>query len=365
MNLIFVIKIPMNFALIGCGKISQKYTALLTQGHIHGAALTAVCDADSKRASECGKKYSIPHYSDYHQMLAKEGNRIDVVAVMTPSGHHAQCVKEIAGYAKHIVVEKPMALTLADADSMIKACDLAGVKLFVVKQNRCNRPVKKLREAVEGGRFGKMVMGTVRVRWCRRQPYYDGVPWRGTWRHDGGVFANQAIHHIDLLQWMMGPVESLYAKSATRLVDIEAEDTGVAVVKFSSGALGVIEATTATRPADIEGSLSVLGERGAVEIGGFAANEMKLWNFEGESAEEKREIIDRFGKNPEGIYAFSHRQYLNGVVKNIAQGQRGSLVNGLAGRKSLELITALYESIETGREVAINFSPQRCRLGLM
>ena len=297
-------------------------------------------------------------------MFEREGRHIDVVVVLTPSGHHAQCVKEIASYGKHVIIEKPMALTLEDADSMIQACDLAGIKLFVVKQNRCNVPVRKLREAVEAGHFGKMVMGTVRVRWCRSQSYYDSALWRGTWQYDGGVFANQAIHHIDLLQWMMGPVESVYAKSATRLANVEVEDTGTAVVKFVSGALGLIEATTAARPVDIEGSLSILGERGSVEIGGFAANEMKIWNFVDCIQEERNNIMKRYGENPKGVYAFAHREYLNNVVENILCGRKNSLVDGLSGRKSLEILTAIYESIETNREVTLHFSPKKCRLGL-
>ena len=229
-------------------------------------------------------------------------------------------------------------------------------------KNRFNVPIVALKRAVEEGAFGKPVMGTVRVRWCRRQEYYDSAEWRGTWSDDGGVFANQAIHHIDLLQWIMGPVESVYAKSATRLVNIETEDTGVAILKFSSGALGVVEATTATRPVDLEGSISVLGERGAVEIDGFSADKIRTWNF-----------ADKFGKpvvddtrleNPEDTYAYSHAEYLKNVVKNIELGEKSSLVDGLEGRKSLELVTAIYESVETKKEVSVNFSPQKCRLGL-
>ena len=163
------------------------------------------------------------------------------------------------------MVEKPMALTLDDADSMIEACDNHGVKLFIVKQNRFNVPVVQLRKALEDGRFGKLIMGTVRVRWCRPQAYYDQDSWRGTWAYDGGVLTNQASHHIDLLEWMLGDVESVFAKSKTALVDIEAEDTAVVILKFRNGALGVIEATTAIRPKDLEGSLSVLGEKGSVE----------------------------------------------------------------------------------------------------
>ena len=351
------------FALLGCGKVALKYAENLVGGKIPGAHLVAVADSDRKRALEWGNKYQVPHYDSIHNMLESKDSEIDVVAILTPSGLHAQHAVEISKYRKQIIVEKPIAMTLNDADTIVNACDRAGIKLFVVKQNRFNLPVRKLREAVENGRFGKMVMGTARVRWSRDQSYYDSDSWRGTWQYDGGAFANQAIHHIDLLQWMMGEVESVYAKSSTRLVNIEVEDTGVALIKFVSGALGVIEVTTATRPKDLEGSLSILGERGSVELGGFSSNEIKHWNFVDESEEEKCELMEKYGKNPE-VYAFAHIEYLNAVVRNIICNKKGFVVDGLAGRKSLEIITAIYESVETNKEVTINFCPKKCRLGL-
>src|ERR1700722_6272048 len=183
-----------------------------------------------------------------HEMVASTNP--DVLVILTESGRHAEHAIALAPHGKHIIVEKPMALTLDDADEMIRACDRHGVRLFVVKQNRFNVPVTKLRQALERGRFGKLVLGTVRVRWCRRQDYYDQDAWRGTWALDGGVLSNQASHHIDLLEWMMGDVESVFAKARTALVDIETEDTGVVIIKFKNGALGIVEATTATRPKD-------------------------------------------------------------------------------------------------------------------
>lgn len=323
--------------------------------------MVAVCDIDLARAEKIGQKHGVPAFRDRFEMLEKMGSSIDVVSVLTPSGLHAQHSCEMAEYRKHVVVEKPMALTLADADQMISACDAAGVRLFVVKQNRYNHPVKKMREALEAGRFGKLVMGTVRVRWCRTQAYYDQDAWRGTWAYDGGVFANQASHHIDLLQWMMGDVESVFAKTSTALVNIETEDTGVVVVRFKNGALGVIEATTATRPKDLEGSISVLGERGSVEIGGFAVNEMKVWNFSDPGPEDAR-VVEEYKTAPPNVYGFGHTEYLNKVVESIRDG-RSALVGGLEGRKSLELISAIYESVETGKEVFLRFVPKKCRLG--
>src|SRR5207253_3813000 len=194
------------------------------------------------------------------------GNEFAAVAVLTSNGMQAAHVIACAKAGKHALVEKPMALRLQDADHMIRACDEAGVKLFVVKQNRFNLPIVKAREALDAGRFGKLVLGTVRVRWCRPQAYYDAAAWRGTWAWDGGVLTNQASHHIDMLEWMMGDVDSVTAMTCTRLAKIEAEDTAVAILHFRNGALGVIEATTATRPKDLEGSLSVLGEKGSVVV---------------------------------------------------------------------------------------------------
>lgn len=352
----------LKFALLGCGRIARKHAGNLGEGKINNASLSAVCDLDIEKAKFYGEKYDVPYFSDMHEMMKKMGDDIDVVTILTESGAHAQNTIDLAPYGKHIVVEKPMALTLDDADRMITACDRAGVRLFVVKQNRFNYPVVKMREALEEERFGKLVLGTIRVRWCRDQAYYDQASWRGTWEHDGGVFANQASHHVDLLQWMMGDVESVYAKTTTALVDIEAEDTGVVVLKFKNGALGIIEATTATRPKDLEGSISILGEKGTVEIGGFAVNEMKTWNFVDER-ESDAEVVEKYKVNPPDVYGFGHTEYLNDVVKAITEN-RSALVQGLEGRKSLELISAIYESVETGREVKVRFTPEKCRLGM-
>ena len=337
------------FALLGCGRIAQKHLRLLSEGLVRGARLTAVCDILPRVARETGERFGVPWFTDMHQMMREAGSAIDVVSILTESGNHAPHCLELAPYGKHIVVEKPMALSVADADAMISACEAAGVKLFVVKQNRYNLPVQKLMEAYQQGRFGKLVMGTVRVRWCRTQAYYDQAPWRGTYTLDGGVFANQASHHIDLLQWFLGKPVSVTAKARTALVDIEAEDTGAAIITFESGAIGVIEATTAARPKDTEGSLSILGEKGLVEIAGFAVNKMRTWNF-AEAAAQDASVMTDFSEDPPDVYGFGHIAYLNHVVDVIRDGKT-SLVDGFEGKKSLELICAIYESIRKGSEV--------------
>jgi UDP-N-acetyl-2-amino-2-deoxyglucuronate dehydrogenase len=342
----------LGFALVGCGRIAQKHLKLFLDGRINNAKLAAVCDILPRVARETGERFGVPWFTDMHQMMREAGSAIDVVSILTESGHHAAHCQELAPYKKHIVVEKPMALTVADADAMIGACQAAGVKLFVVKQNRYNLPVQKLMEAHQQGRFGKLVMGTVRVRWCRTQAYYDQAPWRGTYALDGGVFANQASHHIDLLQWFLGKPVSVTAKARTALVDIEAEDTGAAIITFENGAIGIIEATTAARPKDTEGSLSILGEKGLVEIAGFAVNKMRTWNF-AQALSEDADVAANFSEDPPDVYGFGHIAYLNHVVDVISGGQT-SLVDGFEGKKSLDLICAIYESIRTGAEVRLS-----------
>jgi UDP-N-acetyl-2-amino-2-deoxyglucuronate dehydrogenase len=349
----------LRFGIVGCGRIAKRHAELLGLEQVARASLGAVCDIDSAKARAFGERFNVPWFTDLDTMMRESA--LDAVSVLTPSGMHADHVVALARYGKPIIVEKPMALTLVDADRMLAACDATGAALHVVKQNRFNVPIVKLREALYDGRFGKLVIGTIRVRWCRRQDYYDQDSWRGTWALDGGVLTNQASHHVDLLQWIMGDVESVFARSTTALADIEAEDTAVAVIKFKNGALGTIEATTASRPTDLEGSVSVLGEHGTVEVGGFAVNKMKVWRFEKEALEDEA-IISEFSVNPPNVYGFGHQAYYEHVVACILDGVQ-PLVDGREARRSLELLHALYESIETGLEVKYPFESRHVRLG--
>jgi predicted dehydrogenase len=348
------------FGLLGCGRIAKRHSDLLGGKQIDGACLMAVCDPIRERADAIAAKFGVSAHDHIDDLLTRKD--IDAVAVLTPSGMHAAHVIACAKAGKHVVVEKPMALRLQDADDMIRACDQAGVKMFVVKQNRFNVPVVKAREALDAGRFGRLVLGTVRVRWCRDQAYYDQDDWRGTWAYDGGVLTNQASHHVDMLEWFFGDVVSVHARAITALVNIETEDTAVATLKFRNGALGIIEATTAVRPKDLEGSLSILGEKGTVEIAGFAVNQIRHWRFVDELASDK-EVIEKFSVNPPNVYGFGHQAYYQHVVDCLLH-QRAALVDGLEGRRSLELISALYESIETGAEVPLRFTPRLSRLGI-
>lgn len=347
----------MNFALIGCGDVSRKHVQSLKR--ISEAELISVCDLDREAAQNVGEKNGVSFYTDYHEMVKKEA--IDVFVILVPSGTHANVILDLVQYGKNFLVEKPLTLRLSDADKIIKSCDISGCKLFVMQQNRFNPPIVKLKEALDAGRFGKLVLATVRVRWCRRQEYYDRKKWRGTWAYDGGVLSNQANHHIDMLTWLIGDVDTVKAMSATQLANIEAEDTAVAILRFRNDALGIIEATTATRPIDLEGSISILGEKGVVEVGGFYMNELKTWNFD-DSVPEDRDIFENYGKTP-NIFAWNHTEYYKKLIHCIQTDKKG-LVDGLEARKSLELINAIYESIEKGMEVSLRFVPRYTRLGV-
>ena len=348
-----------SFAIIGCGRIAKRHAELLGTGQIAGARLAAVCDIQRDRAEAFGAKYGVPAFESIEAMLATQG--IDGVSVLTPSGMHAEHAIQVARSKRHVLVEKPMALSLTDADAMIRECDAAGVGLYVVKQNRFNVPVLKAREALDAGRFGKLVLGTVRVRWCRDQSYYAHDNWRGTWAQDGGVLSNQASHHVDMLGWFMGGVESVHARGVTALVDIEAEDTAVATLKFRNGALGIVEATSASRPKDMEGSLSVLGATGAVEIAGFSVNKIRTWQFT-EPSPVDADVMEKFSVNPPNVYGFGHQAYYEHMVDVLANGAK-PLVDGHEGRQSLELIMALYESMASGREVKLPLVVDHCKLG--
>jgi predicted dehydrogenase len=348
------------FALVGCGSIVKKHVHAI-QNLLDGAEIVGFCDIVYERAKAYGEKLGAPAFRSIRGMMDEIGDKVDIVNVLTPSGVHYENVLELVEYGKPLVVEKPIALRLDEADEILRACDSHNVKVFVVHQNRYNLPIIKAREAFEKGRLGKLVMGTVRLRWKRDQAYYDAADWRGTWAYDGGVFTNQASHHIDMLTWFMGPVESVKAVGVTRLANIECEDTGAAILRFANGALGILEVTTATRPKDLEGSISILAEKGTIVIGGFFMNELVTWQFEEEEPEDAL-VFEKYGKNPEG-WGYNLGEYLKGVIDSMA-GSRAGLVDGLEGRKSLELISAIYESIETGNEIALRFHPKKCRLGM-
>ena len=243
-----------------------------------------------------------------------------------------------------------MAISLKGADELVRACDAAGVHLFVVKQNRLNAPVQMLKRAVDSGRFGRIYMANCTVRWTRPQEYYDQAPWRGTWEFDGGAFMNQASHYVDLIQWIVGPVENVMAKTATLARRIETEDSGVAILRFRSGALGVIEVTMLTYPQNMEGSLTILGEKGTVKIGGTAVNKVEHWVFADSHPDD--DLVRTLESSPPNVYGFGHEGYYRNVLA-VLRGHASADTDGRAGRKSLELILGIYESAKTGCDVPL------------
>ncbi len=348
----------LGFALLGCGKISHKHIHVISQ--LPGARLVSVYDVVRERAeAQAAKIPGVRVAGEIDEALAAPG--VAAVAICTPSGTHGKLAVRAARAGKHVVVEKPLALTLTEADRMIDACDAAGVKLFVVKQNRYNRPVQAARRALEAGRLGRLFLAGARVLWHRDQAYYDAEPWRGTWRQDGGVCANQASHHIDLLLWFMGDVVSVFATGTRVMHAIETEDTATVLLKFRQGAAATVQATTCTQPRDLEGSIALFGTRGTIEIGGFAADQLRTWMLDEERPED-RTLREEWGANP-AAFAYNHAEFYKDVLQTIS-GNRRALLDGIEGRRSLEVIHAIYESMETGREVALRFEPHKCRLGV-
>jgi UDP-N-acetyl-2-amino-2-deoxyglucuronate dehydrogenase len=333
-------------ALVGCGRISRNhFDAIRT---VDGLRLTAVSDSIEARAREAGESQGVPWFTNYSEMLARTD--ADIVTVATPSGLHSMQGIAAAKAGKHVITEKPMAITLEQADALVAATDAAGVKLFVVKQNRLNPSVQLLKRAVDKGRFGRIFLANTSVRWNRPQEYYDAASWRGTWEFDGGAFMNQASHYVDLIQWLLGPVESVVAKTATQARRIEAEDSGVAVLKFRSGALGVIEVNVLTYPKNWEGSITIIGEKGTAKIGGTAVNKVEHWLFAEYDDDDK--LIEASGTNPPSVYGFGHEGYYRNVLA-VLRGESQPETDGRAGRKSLELILGIYESAKTGRDVPL------------
>jgi len=335
--------------LVGCGRISKNHFDAINQEK--RLQLGAVCDIDKKRALEAGKENKVPFFTDLKQMLDK--TEMDILAICTPSGIHAQNGVLAAEKKIHVLAEKPMATKLKDADLLIESCDKHGVYLFVVKQNRLNTTMQLLKGAIDKGRFGKIYQASVNVFWQRPQEYYDMAKWRGTWEFDGGAFMNQASHYVDALEWLIGAPESVMAMTATMARKIETEDMGAAVVKFRNGVIGTINVSMLTYPKNFEGSITILGEKGTVKIGGIAINKVEKWDFEEYDDDDK--IVFESNYSPPNVYGFGHYGYYKNVV-DVLEGQKDPDTDGRAGRKSLELILAIYKSSQTGKKIALPLS---------
>jgi UDP-N-acetyl-2-amino-2-deoxyglucuronate dehydrogenase len=334
--------------IVGCGRISQFHVEAIAK--VEGLTLAAVGDIDESRARATGEKAGVPWFNSLDAML--EGAELDIVAVCTPSGLHPEHGIAAARAGKHVVSEKPMALSFEGATALIEACDKAGTKLFVVKQNRLNPPIQLLKRAVERGRFGRIFVANVTVRWQRPREYYEAEKWRGTWKFDGGAIMNQASHYVDLLQWLVGPVDSVMAKTATQARPIEAEDSGAAVIQFKSGAIGVVEVNVLTYPRNYEGSITIIGETGTVRIGGTSVNKVEHWSFAEYDDDDKLVETGAINTSPPTVYGFGHEGYYRNVVA-VLRGKATADTDGREGRKSLALILAIYESARTGLNVTL------------
>jgi UDP-N-acetyl-2-amino-2-deoxyglucuronate dehydrogenase len=323
--------------LIGCGRISKNHFEAIAQHE--DAECIMCCDIIEERARESAEKFSIQYWTtDYEAMLRNPD--IDLISICTPSGLHPEHGILAANAKKHVLTEKPMACRIGEADQLIKACDEAGVKLFVVLQNRLNPSIQLVRRAFEEGRFGKIYMITSNVFWTRPQDYYDMASWRGTWALDGGAFMNQASHYVDMVQWFGGPIEEVKSITATLARNIEAEDTGAAIIRFADGAIGSINVTMLTYPKNIEGSITILGEKGTVRVAGTSMNKIELWEFTDKQVYDDE--VQQSNTNPTSVYGFGHVGYYRSVLNTLYETNH-AISDGLEGRKSLELLTQIYK----------------------
>ena len=335
------------FAVVGCGRIARNHFGAL-QKHADRAELVDVCDTDPQALAAAVAETGARGHANLAEMLV--ASSADIVVLTTPSGLHARQAIEIAAAGRHVMTEKPMATRWHDGLAMVRACDKANVRMFVVKQNRRNSTLQLLKRAVEARRFGRIYMVNINVFWTRPQDYYDSAAWRGTWEFDGGAFMNQASHYVDLLDWLIGPIESLHAYTGTLARDIEVEDTGVISVKWRSGALGSMNVTMLTYPKNLEGSITIIGEKGTVRVGGVAVNEIQHWEFAEPHADDAK--IHEASYATTSVYGFGHPLYYDNVIK-VLRGEAEPETDGREGLKSLETLIAAYLSARDGRRVAL------------
>jgi UDP-N-acetyl-2-amino-2-deoxyglucuronate dehydrogenase len=334
-------------AIVGCGRIAANHFNAI-EAHKERLQLVAVCDTDPRALQAAQTKYNVPGYAALGELLARSD--ADVVALCTPSGMHPEQAIQVARAGRHVMTEKPMATRWNDGLQMVRACDEAGVHLFVVKQNRRNATLQLLKRAMEKKRFGRIHMVTINVFWSRPQSYYDSAKWRGTWEFDGGALMNQASHYVDLADWLIGPVESVQAYVATLARDIQVEDTATVGIRWRSGALGSINVTMLTYPRNLEGSITIIGERGTVRIGGVAVNEIQSWEFADQDPDDA--AIKAASYETTSVYGFGHPLYYDNVIKAL-RGESEPETDGREGLRSLELLIASYISARDGRRVAL------------
>ncbi len=341
----------MKYGLIGCGRISPNHIAAAKANHLE---LAGICDIDENMLKDKVLKFGLEHvhqYSDYHEMIRTE--KPELVAIATESGKHAAIALDCIEAGCNLIIEKPIALSLADADAIIEAAKGKGVKVCASHQNRFNKSIQKIREALEQERFGRMFYGTAHIRWCRNHEYYSGAKWRGTWEQDGGALMNQCIHNIDLLRWMMGDEIEEVVGITDRLNHdyIEAEDLGIGLVRFKNGSYGIIEGTTDLYPNNLEETLYLFGEKGTVKAGGQSVNRIEEWRF-ADASEDPKEVKREFAENPPNVYGYGHTPLYADMIDAI-RNNREPYVNGEAGRRALELVLAIYKSAADGKAVKL------------
>jgi predicted dehydrogenase len=350
---------PIRIAAVGCGRVAQHYMKIFDSGVVSGWQLVGVYDIREDRAAEFARHFNARAFAGYETMLANA--QPDLVLVLTPSGLHHLHARMALEHGAHVLAEKPITMLPAEARELDTLAKAKGLMYGVAFQNRLNPAIQCLRRALEAGRFGRIVTATIRLRWCRYQDYYEDG-WHGTWAQDGGVINQQAIHHVDALNWLLGPVNSVCATVGNRLNRLEAEDTMVAVVRFSSGALGTIEATTAARPQDFEASLSVVGEKGLAVIGGIALNKVDSWSFI-EPLPGDAEAPAKYSQEVPTGYGLSHGPLLQGVIDRLREGRIDAPVSAEQGIRTTEFVHALYRSDEMGGWVTLAEKPVSARLG--
>jgi UDP-N-acetyl-2-amino-2-deoxyglucuronate dehydrogenase len=338
---------PIRFALVGCGRISANHFDALRQ-HAGRAQLVAVCDTNPAALEAAVGKTGAVGYSSLHTLLTDSD--ADVVILSTPSGLHPQQAIAAARAGRHVVTEKPMATKWEEGVEMVRACRDAGVKLFVVKQNRLNATLQRLKRAIDARRFGRIHLVTVNVFWTRPQSYYDDAPWRGRWDLDGGAFMNQASHYVDMVDWLVGPVDNVHAYTATQLRDIEAEDSGVMSLRLRGGGMASINVTMLTHGRNFEGSITVLGEHGTVRVGGVAVNRIEHWEFAQPEPDDATALEASYA--PPSVYGFGHPLYYANVIDTL-RGQAHAEVDGYEGLRSLEVVIAAYRSARDGVRVGL------------
>lgn len=342
----------MKYALIGCGRISPNHIAAAQANNLD---IVGLCDISIENANEKAKKFNLDMnshlYTDYIQML--ENERPDLVAIATESGEHAKIALDCINYGCNLIIEKPIALSLYEADKIIEAAEEKGVKVCTCHQNRFNKSIKKIKEAVDQGRFGRMLHGTAHIRWNRGKEYYTQAPWRGTWKQDGGALMNQCIHNIDLLRWLMGEdiIEVVGYTDRLNHDYIQAEDLGMALIKFSNGSYGIIEGTTNIYPANLEETLYLFGEKGTVKAGGKSVNRIDEWMF-ADKLDNPEEVKATYHEDPPNVYGFGHTPLYADVIDAVINN-REPYVDAIAGKKALELVLAIYKSAMDGRPVQL------------